>query len=140
MIGFDVFVDTNVRIAMLKPHEADEETVGLKRENVVSFSTEQYHILLVLWEIYLENLGYQDENAVLLGDLIDKLKAYEVDADKKGLSAALKIFKKYSLIDYDPRNRSEDAIVTLYPSLQFGWNLAQFKTVTEEYMKMNEDE
>ena len=48
MIGFDVLVDTNVRIAMLKPHEADEEAVGLKRANVVSFSTEQYHILLVL--------------------------------------------------------------------------------------------
>ena len=30
MIGFDVLVDTNVRIAMLKPYEADEETVGLK--------------------------------------------------------------------------------------------------------------
>ena len=29
MIGFDVLVDTNVRIAMLKPHEADEEAVGL---------------------------------------------------------------------------------------------------------------
>ena len=54
MIGFDVLVDTNVRIAMLKPYEADEETVGLKRANVVTFSTEQYHILLVLWEIYLE--------------------------------------------------------------------------------------
>ena len=49
MIGFDVLVDTNVRIAMLKPYEADEETVGLKRANVVTFSTEQYHILLVLW-------------------------------------------------------------------------------------------
>ena len=56
MIGFDVFVDTNVRIAMLKPYEADEEAVGLKRANVVSFTTEQYHLLLVLWEVYLENL------------------------------------------------------------------------------------
>ena len=36
MIGFDVLVDTNVRVAMLKPHESDEETVGLKRANVVS--------------------------------------------------------------------------------------------------------
>ena len=52
MIGFDVFVDTNVRIAMLKPYEADEEAVGLKRANVVSFTTEQYHLLLVLWEVY----------------------------------------------------------------------------------------
>ena len=28
----------------------------------------------------------------------------------------------------------------MYPSLQFGWDLTQFKTVTEEYMKKREDE
>lgn len=135
MIGFDVFVDTNVKIAMLKPYEADEDAVGLKRANVVSFTTEQYHLLLVLWEVYLENLGYSEENVVMRGDLIDKIKAYEVDVDKSRLSAAMKIFKKYDLIDYDIKDESEDAIITLYPSLQFGWDMAQFQTVTAEYMK-----
>lgn len=99
MIGFDVLVDTNVRIAMLKPHEADEEAVGLKRANVVSFTTEQYHLLLVLWEVYLENLGYSDGNLVLRGDLIDKMKAYEVDVDKTKLSAAMKLFKNVGYQD-----------------------------------------
>lgn len=135
MIGFDVLVDTNVKIAMLKPYEADEDAVGLKRANVVSFTTEQYHLLLVLWEVYLENLGYSEENVVMRGDLIDKIKAYEVDGDKSRLSAAMKIFKKYDLIDYDIKDESEDAIITLYPSLQFGWDIAQFRTVTAEYMK-----
>ena len=135
MIGFDVLVDTNVKIAMLKPYEADEEAVGLKRANVVSFTTEQYHLLLVLWEVYLENLGYSEENVVMRGDLIDKIKAYEVDVDKSRLSAAMKIFKKYDLIDYDIKDESEDAIIILYPSLQFGWDIAQFQTVTAEYMK-----
>lgn len=135
MIGFDVLVDTNVKIAMLKPHEADEEAVGLKRANVVSFTPEQYHLLLVLWEVYLENLGYSEENVVMRGDLIDKIKAYEVDVDKSRLSAAMKIFKKYDLIDYDIKDETEDAIITLYPSLQFGWDIAQFQTVTAEYMK-----
>lgn len=135
MIGFDVFVDTNVKIAMLKPYEADEDAVGLKRANVVSFTTEQYHLLLVLWEVYLENLGYSEENVVMRGDLIDKIKSYEVDVDKSRLSAAMKIFKKYDLIDYDIKDESEDAIITLYPSLQFGWDIAQFQTVSAEYMK-----
>lgn len=135
MMGFDVFVDTNVQIAMLKPYEADEEAVGLKRANVISFTIEQYHLLLVLWEVYLENLGYNDENIVMRGDLIDKIKAYEVDVDSTKLSSAMKIFKKYSLIDYDVKDASEDAIITLYPSLQFGWDIAQFQTVAEEYMK-----
>lgn len=134
MMGFDVLVDTNVRIAMLKPHESDEDEVGLKRANVISFSAEQYHILLVLWEIYLENLGYHEENLVTMGDFIDKLKAYEVDVERKDLSTALRLFKKYDLIDYDPKDHSEEAVITLYPSLQFGWDLAQFKTVTEEYL------
>ena len=137
MIGFDVLVDTNVRIAMLKLYEADEEAVGLKRANVVSFTTEQYHLLLVLWEVYLENLGYSDENVVMRGDLIDKIKVYEVDLDKTKLSATMKIFKKYNLIDYDGKEESEDAIITLYPSLQFGWDIAQFQTVTAEYRKEN---
>ena len=135
MIGFDVLVDTNVKIAMLKPHEADEEAVGLKRANVVSFTTEQYHLLLVLWEVYLENLGYSEENVVMRGDLIDKIKAYEVAVDKSKLSTAMKIFKKYDLIDYDIKDESGDAIITLYPSLQFGWDITQFQTVTAEYMK-----
>ena len=67
--------------------------------------------------------------------MIDKIKAYEVDVDKSRLSAAMKIFKKYDLIDYDLKDESEDAIITLYPSLQFGWDIAQFQTVTAEYMK-----
>lgn len=142
MIGFDVFVDNNanVRIAMLKPYEADEEAVGLKRANVISLTTEQYHLLLVLWEAYLENLGYYDENIVMRGDLIDKIKAYEVDIDKAKLAAAMKIFKKYNLIDYDVKDESEEALITLYPSLQFGWDIAQFQTVTAEYMKNDEVE
>lgn len=134
MIGFDIFVDTNVRIAMLKTHEADEDTVGLKRANVVSFSPDQFHLLLVLWEVYLENLGFREENTVARGDLIDKIKAYEVDVDKVKLSTAMRIFKKYDLIDYDPKDESEDAPITLYPSLQFGWDIAQFQTVSAEYM------
>lgn len=135
MIGFDVVVDGNVQIAMLKPYEGDEETVGLKRANVISFTMEQYHLLLVLWEVYLENLGYNDENIVMRGDLIDKIKAYDVEVDSANLSSAMKIFKKYSLIDYDAKDDSEDAIITLYPSLQFGWDITQFQMVAAEYMK-----
>lgn len=138
MIGFDVFLDDHVRIAMLKAHEADEEAVGLKRANTVTFTTEQYHLLLVLWEVYLENLGYNQENLVLRGDLIDKFKAYEVDVDSRKLAVAMELFKRYNLIDFDIKDRSEDAIITLYPSLQFGWNVTQFQTVAAEYMESGE--
>ncbi|MDR2022184.1 MAG: DUF4194 domain-containing protein [Hungatella sp.] len=139
MMGFDVFLDDHVRIAMLKAHEADEEAVGLKRANTVTFTTEQYHLLLVLWEVYLENLGYNEENLVLRGDLIDKIKAYEVDVDNRKVAAAMELFKRYNLIEFDTKDRSEDAIITLYPSLQFGWDVTQFQTVASEYMENGED-
>jgi hypothetical protein len=138
MMGFDVFLDDHVRIAMLKAHEADEEAVGLKRANAVTFTTEQYHLLLVLWEVYLENLGYNEENLVLRGDLIDKIKVYEIDIDNRKLATAMELFKRYNLIDFDTNDRSEDAIITLYPSLQFGWDVTQFQTVAAEYMESGE--
>ena len=138
MMGFDVFLDDHVRIAMLKACEADEETVGLKRANSVTFTAEQYHLLLVLWEVYLENLGYNEENLILRGDLIDKFKAYEVDVDSRKLAGAMELFKRYNLIDFDTKDKTEDAIITLYPSLQFGWDLTQFQTVAAEYMESGE--
>jgi len=138
MMGFDVFLDDHVRIAMLKAHEADEEAVGLKRANTITFTAEQYHLLLVLWEIYLENLGYNEENLALRGDLIDRIQAYEVDVDSRKLAAAMELFKRYNLINFDAKDKSEDAIITLYPSLQFGWDVAQFQTVATEYMEGGE--
>ena len=140
MTGLDVLVDMNVRIAMLRPYEADEETPGLKNTNIIRFSGEQYHTLLVLWEIYLETLGYSNENTVSMGDFIDRLKIYEVDADKRSLAATLKLFKKYELINFDPKENSEDALITLYPSLQFGWDIEQFKTISDEYIKRSSGE
>ncbi len=73
MIGFDLLVDDKACVAMLIASEADMETVGLKRANVVTFTNLQYHLLLVLWKVYLENLGCNEGNFVTKGDLIDKI-------------------------------------------------------------------
>lgn len=64
MIGFDILIDDKTGVAMLIASEADEETIGLKRANLITFTTLQYHLLLVLWKIYLENLGYNEGNFV----------------------------------------------------------------------------
>jgi len=47
----------------------------------------------------------------------------------------MELFKRYNLIDFDTRDKSEDAIITLYPSLQFGWDMTQFQTVAAEYIE-----
>ena len=135
MIGFDVAVDEKTGVCMLIASEEDADTVGLKRANVVTFTTLQYHLLLVLWKVYLENLGYSEGNFVTKGDLIDKIKSYVVMVTRSELNAAFRLFKKYSLINFDDSEDGEDMKIQLYPSLQFGWDLAQFQTVAQEYLK-----
>ena len=135
MIGFDVMVEDKSGVCMLCMSEEDEETVGLKRANVVSFTTTQYHLLLVLWKIYLENLGYSEGNFITKGDLIDKILSYGDIASKQELSGALKLFKKYSLINFNDNEEGEDMLIQLYPSLQFGWDIPQFEAVVKEYVK-----
>lgn len=135
IIGFDLLVDDKAGVAMLIASEADMETVGLKRANVVTFTNLQYHLLLVLWKVYLENLGCNEGNFVTKGDLIDKIRDYGVLVVRTELNAAFKLFKKYSLINYSEEEEGEDMKIQLYPSLQFGWALPQFKTVAGEYLK-----
>lgn len=140
MIGFDVMVEDKSGVCMLCMSEQDEETVGLKRANVVSFTTVQYHLLLVLWKIYLENLGYSEGNFITKGDLVDKILSYGEIASKQELSVALKLFKKYSLINFSDNEEGEDMLIQLYPSLQFGWDIPQFEAVISEYIKTEDAE
>lgn len=135
MIGFDVIVDEKAGLCMLIASEEDAETVGLKRANVVTFTTLQYHLLLALWKVYLENLGYNEGDFVTKGDLIDKIKAYGIPIARTELNAAFRLFKKYSLINFNEDEEGEDMKIELYPSLQFGWDVPQFQTVAKEYLK-----
>lgn len=136
-IGLDVLVDEKCCLAMLIVNEEDEEIVGLKRANIVSFTSVQYHMLLVLWEVYLENLGFDEGNFIEKGDVIDKIKAYGITVTTQELKAAFKLFKKYSFIIYDELQQGEDAKIQLYPSLQFGWDIPQFKMVVNEYLQLD---
>ena len=138
MIGFDLLVEDKAGVAMLTASEEDQETVGLKRANVVTFTNLQY--LLVLWKVYLENLGYGEGNFVTKGDLIDKIRDYGVVVVRTELNAAFKLFKKYSLINYAEDEDGEDMKIQLYPSLQFGWDIPQFKMVVGEYLKEEPEE
>ncbi len=140
MMGFDLILDDKVGVCMLVASEEDADVVGLKRANVVTFTALQYHLLLVLWKVYLENLGYSEGNYVTKGDLIDKIKSYQVIVTRTELNAAFRLFKKYSLIDFDDDEEGEDMKIRLYPSLQFGWDLPQFQTVADEYIKREAEE
>ena len=133
-IGFDLLVEEKSGVAMLIINEQDEETEGIKRSNIIQFSTTQYHLLLILWQAYLETLGGEGGTFIEMGDLVDRLKSYGIDIAGQELKSALKLFKKYMLIHFHDDDKGENAKIRLYPSLQFGWNLDQFKGIAEEYI------
>lgn len=134
MIGYDVIVEDKLRVAMLVQNETDLDTVGIKRSNLVKFDQTQVQMLLVLWLLYLEKVGFSEEIYVTVGDIIDKLKVYGANLSPAEFKAAFKIFKRFSLISFDDNDSEEDSKVKLYPSLQFCMDIGQLKKVMAEYL------
>ena len=60
-IGYDVVVEDKLKVAMLVQNEADLDTVGIKRSNLVVFDGKQVQMLLALWLLYLEMVGFSEE-------------------------------------------------------------------------------
>ena len=73
-IGYKVVVEERMRVAMLQQNDDDIETVGLKRINLLRFEPKQVRLLLVLWLLFLERMGYADPVYATIGDIIDKCK------------------------------------------------------------------
>ena len=84
----------------------------------------------------IPNVPYDEvpEGTSAEDNVVEKMGGMETELPKNALPH-WELAKKYDLIDYDIKDESEDAIITLYPSLQFGWDITQFQTVTAEYMK-----
>ena len=78
-IGYDVVVEDKLKVAMLVQNEADLDTVGIKRSNLVVFDGKQVQMLLALWLLYLEKVGFSEEIYVTVGDVIDKCKVYGIE-------------------------------------------------------------
>lgn len=137
-IGYKVVVEERMKVAMLQQADEDVETVGLKRLNLYRFDTKQIRLLLVLWLLFLERMGYVDPVNVTVGDVIDKCKIYQIQMKPAEFKEAYRIFKRFSLIDYSDDIATEEGKVRLYPSLQFCLDIGQLKQVMEEYMTDDE--
>ena len=133
LIGYQVMVDDRLKVAMLQQHDEDLETVGLKRANLYRFDSKQIRLLLVLWMLYLERMGYKEPVFVTVGDIIDKCGIYQISLTPTDFKNAYQVFKRFSLIDFGDDISQEDGIVRLYPSLQFCMEIGQLKRVIEEY-------
>lgn len=139
-IGYKVVVEDRMGVAMLQQSDDDVETVGLKRINLYRFDSKQIKLLLALWLLFLERMGYVDPVHVTVGDIIDKCKMYQITMTPSDFKNAYRIFKKFSLIDYSDDIATEDGKVRLYPSLQFCMDIGQLKQVMDEYVQNEENQ
>lgn len=132
-IGYKVVVEERMKVAMLQQADEDVETVGLKRINLYRFDAKQVKLLMVVWLLFLERMGYADPVHITVGDIIDKCKIYQINIKPADFKDSYRIFKKFSLIDYSDDITTEEGKVRLYPSLQFCMDIGQLKQVMAEY-------
>lgn len=132
-IGYKVVVEERMKVAMLQQNDEDVETVGLKKANLLRFEPKQVRLLMALWLLFLERMGYADPVHVTVGDIIDKCKIYKITLSPADFKRTYRIFKRFSLIEYSDDITSEDGKVRLYPSLQFCMDIGQLKQVMAEY-------
>lgn len=131
-MGYDIVVDDEFRYAMLIQNDSDIDTVGLKRSNHVSFSNNEVSTLLVLWLLFLERVDIAEESYVEFGEVVDMQKQYAINMSPNELKNALKIFRRFSLINFNHVELKEDTVITLYPTLQFTMNKEQFFNIVKE--------
>ncbi len=132
-IGYKVVVEDRLKVAMLQQADEDADTVGLKKANLYRFDARQIRLLLVLWLLYLERMGYTDQVYITVGDIIDKCRIYQIQMKPVEFKEAYRIFKRFHLIDYGEDIVSEEGRVQLYSSLQFCMDIGQLKQVMAEY-------
>ena len=133
LMGYQVVLSERLKVAMLQPNDEDRETVGLKVVNLYHFDQKEMRLLIVLWLLFLERMGYEEAVYVTVGEIIDKCQIYQISLTPAEFKHAYRIFRRFSLIDYDDDVNKEDGRVRLYPSLQFCMDVEQLKKVMEEY-------
>lgn len=134
-IGYKVVVEDRMKVAMLQQADEDVDTVGLKRISLYRFNQKEIRLLLVVWMLFLERMGYAEPVFVTVGDIMDKCALYQIALTPAEIRGAYRVFKRFSLIDYnDDDITKEDGIIRLYPSLQFCMDIGQLKQVVADYV------
>ena len=134
-IGYKVVVEDRMKVAMLQQADEDVDTVGLKRNSLYRFNQKEIRLLLVVWMLFLERMGYAEPVFVTVGDIMDKCALYQIALTPAEIRGAYRVFKRFSLIDYnDDDITKEDGVIRLYPSLQFCMDIGQLKQVVADYV------
>ena len=135
VIGYKVVVEDRMKVAMLQQADEDVDTVGLKRISLYRFNQKEIRLLLVVWMLFLERMGYAEPVFVTVGDIMDKCALYRIALTPAEIRGAYRVFKRFSLIDYNEDDiTKEDGVIRLYPSLQFCMDIGQLKQVVADYV------
>ena len=134
-IGYKVGVEDRMKVAMLQQADEDVDTVGLKRISLYRFNQKEIRLLLVVWMLFLERMGYAEPVFVTVGDIMDKCALYRIALTPAEIRGAYRVFKRFSLIDYNEDDiTKEEGVIRLYPSLQFCMDIGQLKQVVADYV------
>ena len=134
-IGYKAVVEDRMKVAMLQQADEDVDTVGLKRISLYRFNQKEIRLLIVVWMLFLERMGYAEQVFVTVGDIMDKCGLYQIALSPAEIKGAYRVFKRFSLIDYnDDDITKEDGVIRLYPSLQFCMDIGQLKQVVADYV------
>ena len=134
-IGYKAVVEDRMKVAMLQQADEDVDTVGLKRISLYRFNQKEIRLLIVVWMLFLERMGYAEPVFVTVGDIMDKCGLYQIALSPAEIKGAYRVFKRFSLIDYnDDDITKEDGVIRLYPSLQFCMDIGQLKQVVADYV------
>lgn len=134
-IGYKAVVEDRMKVAMLQQADEDVDTVGLKRISLYRFNQKEIRLLIVVWMLFLERMGYTEPVFVTVGDIMDKCGLYQIALSPAEIKGAYRVFKRFSLIDYnDDDITKEDGVIRLYPSLQFCMDIGQLKQVVADYV------
>ena len=139
LMGYKVVVEDRMKLAMLSANDEAAETPGLRRITLYRFKTDEVPLLMVLWLLFLERMGYEEPVHVTIGDIVDKCRLYKIELKPSDFKNAYQVFKRFSLIDFANEANTEDAVVRLYPSLTFAFDIAQLKAVIAEYTDVTVD-
>ena len=124
-----------MKVAMLQQADEDVDTVGLKRISLYRFNQKEIRLLIVVWMLFLERMGYAEPVFVTVGDIMDKCGLYQIALSPAEIKGAYRVVKRFSLIDYnDDDITKEDGVIRLYPSLQFCMDIGQLKQVVADYV------
>lgn len=147
-IGFDIVVDRNNGVIMLRNYATEEENAKIQ-SNRLQLKKDESIVLCCLWIIYVDNLKEGNLTRPILTSVTDlrfELEKFGIkdDIGKAVLKRALDLFSRYQLVEVNGKIGDAECLIRLYPSLEFALDMEEFKKfveVTVERMrKMSADE